>query len=392
MPDDSAYFAAQTMMDDKRRPAGRIGVIDDLRGLCIISVAASHAVMLFAPRVAYLRCDALGPHFIDCGEANLAALFVANVQAVVVFAFLSGLTVPRRTGARIGRRGVRLAVVSLIGAILTFALFSVDAVEGDRMARLASALPFANPAERYWLADPGWTDLGRLALGIEYASLVAGRIDQVSGAWPPLWCVPWFILGWLALAFARTLPGPWSAIVLACAATASIAIADQGIMAAIVAGYLARPWLGRVPSAAAAVALVAGLALALLPEARVMPSDWLTWSPPSLLVSLWQALAAALIATGYLTLARSSVMPGLAWFGRNSLWIFAFHWPVLLMVGTAWILAGAPWAMLAVAALVLVALPYGIALLALVPTGHKRLRSGARLPDRSATVPRSGRA
>ena len=91
-------------------------------------------------------------------------------------------------------------------------------------------------------------------------------------------------------------------------------------------------------------------------------------------------MAAGLIAPGYLALNAPSAAPGLAWLGRNSLWIFALHWPLLLMLGTAWIAVGAPWAALSITALALVALPYVIALVTLLPAGHKDARYGTRLP------------
>ncbi len=352
---------------DTGRSGGRIAIIDDLRGLCILAVIASHAAALFAPRVTFLRCDVLGPQFIDCAVANFAALFIANVQAVVVFAFLSGLMVSSRPGVRIVLRSFRLILAALTGATLTVVLLSVGVIEGERFAGLVAALPYTNPGDRYWLASADWVDLGRLAIGIEYFNLVSGKIDSVSGVWPPLWCVPWFVLGWAALALACSLPRPWSAIVMACTVAASLVVGDQGILTAMVAGYLTKSFVGRQQAGVAAIALAVGLVLALLPAARAVPSNWLTWSLPQWLISYWQVLSAGLIVTGYLSLARKSGLPGLQWLGRNSLWVFTLHWPLLLLFGSIWISVGAPWTALAAMALAMIALPYCIALAALRP-------------------------
>ncbi|MEM9435313.1 MAG: hypothetical protein AAGA12_15450 [Pseudomonadota bacterium] len=364
------------------RQIGRIAVVDDLRGLCIIAVISTHAVLLFAPRIGYLRCDVLGPAFISCGGANFASLFIANIQAVVVFAFISGLMIARHPKPSLTRQSVRLMIATAVGAALTVVLSSVNTVDDEPLVRLVSPLPFSNPAESFWRADPDWTDWARLVLGIEYLGIVTGRIDDVSAAWPPFWCIPWFIAGWLVLALARGLSHGWSAIVLACITAASLAVDDQGILTAMIAGYLVRPCISTVSEPTALVALAMGLTLALLPEARSMPSDWLTWSPPRWLVPIWQTLAAGLIAVGYLNLAKPLAAIGLRWLGRNSIWIFCLHWPCLLVAGSASIGAGVPWNVLIVISLALTALPFCVAVITLWPCGHHNHRSERGLYSR----------
>lgn len=104
--------------------AERLSAIDRLRAISILFVVASHAVMAFAPRVAFGGCDRLRPSWLPCELAHDLSFLVPNILAVVVFAFLSERTVP--TPPRSSRLAATLALLAspvlgdraIVGAML----------------------------------------------------------------------------------------------------------------------------------------------------------------------------------------------------------------------------------------------------------------------------------
>jgi len=353
----------------------RLAAVDGLRGLAILAVIASHAAMLLAPRIAFQRCDLLGPAWLSCDGAALAGLAVTNVQAVLVFAVLSGLVVAPAPGPDLARRGLRLWVAAIVAGMVTAGLAALGAIDADRLARLFAPLPLSHPLDGMLAADSGLPALARLAAGLDYLGWVAGWRSPAGTAWPQLWCVPWFLLGWLWIAGLRRIPAECrlaaAGASLAVLLVLSPLIGDPGVMAAVVAGFALRPVATGLPRGAAIIALIAGFAIALLPQLRQIAAPVAAAALPEPLVPTAGVVAAVLIVLGFLALGRPGPVV-LRRVGRHSLWVYVLHWPLLLAAATAALRLGLPATALAATALLLVALPWLLALAAaLRPPGRQ---------------------
>ncbi|MEM8661389.1 MAG: acyltransferase, partial [Pseudomonadota bacterium] len=306
--------------------------VDALRGLCILAVITVHALMLVAPRLVHLRCDVLGPTYIPCGAANSFSFVIANVFAVCVFAFLSGLVIPSEVRLRDGfKRGLRLHIAALGGCLATAAVLVFDSAEIDRLARLFAPLPFTKSAALSLQLQPDWQQLLALGLGLKYPAIAMDTAYHLDRLWPPIWCIPWFLAAWLILVGLKQLPGPQT-LCLAAAALLALPLSDQGIISIMIAGHLCKPLIARLTSRAAIPLLIFGLVLASAPFARVVSSDWVVVAVPTWFASLVQTAAACFVATSFLRLLQRPGNTIMQWLGRHSLAIYALHWPILLVL------------------------------------------------------------
>lgn len=341
--------------------------IDALRGLCILAVITVHALMLVAPRLVHLRCDVLGPAYITCGAANSFSFLIANVFAVCVFAFLSGLVIPSEVKVRDGfKRGLRLHIAALGGCLATAAVLVFDSAEIDRLASLFAPLPFTKPAALSLQLQPDWQQLLALGLGLKYPAIAMDTAYHLDRLWPPIWCIPWFLAGWLTLIGVKQLPGP-QALYLAAAALFALPLSDQGIISTMIAGHLCKPLIMPLTSRAAIPLLVTGLLLASAPFARVVSSDWVVVAVPTWLASLVQTAAACFVAIAFLRLCQRPGTAMMQWLGRHSLAIYALHWPIMLILFGLLLYVNVPPTWLANTAIACAALPILIGIIMLLP-------------------------
>lgn len=310
----------------------RLVSLDTVRGLCILSVVSTHFVLLAAPRVAYRRCDALRPLFLDCSWAELFSFLVFNVFAVCILAVLSGISARLRSQSSLGRRGTRFLTLSIGGAVSTSALLALGLIDARLLVNGFAVLPFTNPNQLFFPANDPFAGLGTLFSGQALHLILTGASPDRSFPWPFLWCVPWFLLGWAIIWISQSVPIFAGRLLRIAGAALSLFLPDQGIMACMLAGHAFALNLIQRKALFSSGFLAIGAALAMLPAVRLVPTGLPDPSLPVAVTTTLQVAAAVGVSAGLLGLLQRAGPSIYSALGQKTLVVYALHWPFLLLI------------------------------------------------------------